>query len=103
MSGLDGATATAPRLTVASRSKTGAQVVPLLVVFQSPPEAVATYRVAGRLSTTARSTTRPPMLPGPRQRAGNASNRRVTAEESAARLGGLTRTSARRTSAPGVR
>ena len=70
MSGFDGATATAPRLTVASRSKTGVQVVPLLVVFHRPPEAVATYRVAGRPSTTARSTMRPPMLPGPRQRAG---------------------------------
>src|SRR6266478_4203781 len=39
--GFEGATATAPRETVSSWSKTGFQAVPLLTVFQSPPEAVA--------------------------------------------------------------
>src|SRR5437870_3654449 len=61
-SGFDGATATSPRATVSWLSKTGFQVVPLLTVFHSPPEAVATYRVEGRLSTTATSTTRPPIV-----------------------------------------
>lgn len=42
MSGFDGATATAPRETVFSRSKTGLKVVPALTVLKSPPLPVAT-------------------------------------------------------------
>src|SRR5260370_16188077 len=70
-SGLDGATATAPSDTVASWSNTGVQLVPLLTVFHRPPDAVATYMIDGRDGTTATSTTRPPMLAGPRGRATN--------------------------------
>ncbi len=42
MSGLDGATVTSPIDVDAACSKTGSQVVPSLVVFQTPPEAPAT-------------------------------------------------------------
>src|SRR5687768_9993599 len=58
ISGLDGATATAPSATTACRSNCGVQLVPLLIVFHNPPDAVATYMVLGRLSTTATSTMR---------------------------------------------
>src|SRR5947207_2371882 len=48
-------TATAPSALVASRSKTGFQVKPLLVVFHSPPDALATYWILGSFSYTATS------------------------------------------------
>src|SRR5262245_61701315 len=67
--GLDGATATAPTDQTSSASVKGVQVVPALVVFQSPPVAVATYMTAGLESTTATSHTRPLMLAGPSGRA----------------------------------
>src|SRR4051812_35126231 len=43
-------------------------VVPLLVVFQTPPVAKPTYIVLGSLSTTAMSSTRPPTFAGPMDR-----------------------------------
>src|SRR5436309_13256559 len=46
-------------------SKTGAQVVPALTVFQTPPEAAATYQVVGVRGSTATSTIRPPTTAGP--------------------------------------
>ena len=64
-SGSDGATATSPTEATGWSSKTGAQESPSLTVFQTPPDAAATYIVAGRLSTTATAVTRPLMLPGP--------------------------------------
>src|SRR5262245_46837986 len=85
-SGLEGATATSPIETVLWLSKIGVQVMPLLTVFQRPPDAVATYRVVGRPSTTATSTTRPPMLAGPSGRARKASRRRASGAGSAAGL-----------------
>jgi hypothetical protein len=42
MSGLEGAMATSPIEAVEPPSKTQAQVVPLFVVFQTPPEAAPT-------------------------------------------------------------
>src|SRR5213078_4633286 len=48
-----------------SLSNIGSHVVPLLVVFQTPPEAVPTYTMFGLLSTTAKSSMRPPMVAGP--------------------------------------
>src|SRR5438067_1965749 len=42
MEGSDGATATAPMVELVSLSKTGSQVVPPLIVFITPPDAVAT-------------------------------------------------------------
>ena len=41
MSGLEVAMAISPRAIVASFWKSGSKVVPLLTVFQTPPEAVA--------------------------------------------------------------
>ena len=41
MSGLDGATATAPTEPVRTESNTGAHVTPAFVDFQTPPVAVA--------------------------------------------------------------
>src|SRR5262249_51445168 len=65
MSLFDGATATSPMQTVASRSNWCSKVVPLLVVLSSPPEAVATQYVVGSASFTANATIRPLMLAGP--------------------------------------
>src|SRR5690242_2948181 len=64
----DGATATSPIDTVFSRSNWCSNVVPLLVVLSSPPEAVATQYVVGSLSQTANATMRPPIEAGPMQR-----------------------------------
>src|SRR6516225_1867100 len=57
--------ATSPIVETASLSKTGSQVVPLLVVFHTPPDAVPTYTIFGLLSTTAKSSMRPPITAGP--------------------------------------
>src|SRR5829696_7064838 len=43
----------------------GVQVVPALVVFQTPPDATATYQVAGRVGSTAMSEIRPEVSAGP--------------------------------------
>src|SRR5436305_2026904 len=48
-----------------SPSKTGVQVVPAFVVFQTPPDADATYQIFLSVGCTARSTTRPEVSAGP--------------------------------------
>src|SRR5260221_12132722 len=67
----------------------GAQVVPALVVFQTPPDADARYQVAGSSGCTARSAMRPEMAAGPmprKERPLNVSGlRRVFGSLSAAR------------------
>src|SRR5713226_3530103 len=63
--GSDGAMAMSPILESLSLSKIGSQVVPLFVVFQTPPAAVPTYTMFGLLSTTAKSSMRPPIVAGP--------------------------------------
>src|SRR5712692_3020111 len=63
--GSDGAIAMSPIVDTLSLSKIGSQVVPLFVVFQTPPEAVPTYTMFGLLSTTAKSSMRPPIVAGP--------------------------------------
>src|SRR5438046_1078746 len=57
--------ATSPIVETFSLSNTGSQVVPLLVVFHTPPEAVPTYTIFVSLSTTAKSSTRPHIAAGP--------------------------------------
>src|SRR6266851_291926 len=63
--GSEGAMAMSPMVETLCLSKTGSQVVPLFVVFQTPPEAVPTYTMFGLLSTTAKSSMRPPIVAGP--------------------------------------
>src|SRR5437660_4282638 len=63
--GSDGAIAMSPIVDTPSSSNIGSHVVPLLVVFQTPHEAVPTYKVFGLLSTTAKSSMRPPIVAGP--------------------------------------
>src|SRR5580704_1516776 len=63
--GTDGATAISPMVETLSLSKIGSQVVPLFVVFHTPPEAVPTYTIFGLLSTTAKSSILPPITAGP--------------------------------------
>src|SRR5256886_2742148 len=63
--GSDGAIAMSPIVDTLSLSNIGSHVVPLLVVFHTPPEAVPTYTMFGLLSTTAKSSMRPPMTAGP--------------------------------------
>src|SRR5437660_5494250 len=63
--GSDGAIAMSPIVDTPSLSNMGSQVVPLLVVFQTPPDAVPTYTMFGLLSTTAKSSIRPPIVAGP--------------------------------------
>src|SRR5437016_5461813 len=63
--GSDCDTATSPIDTVASWSNWCVKVVPWLVVFKSPPEAVATKYVVGSDSTTAIAVMRPLMFAGP--------------------------------------
>src|SRR5262249_8564142 len=65
MEGSDGAIAMSPMVETPSLSKTGSQLVPLFVVFQTPPEAVPTYTMLGLPSTTAKSSMRPPITAGP--------------------------------------
>src|SRR5260370_42394957 len=62
--GSDGAIARSPIVDTPSLSNTGSHVVPLLVVFHTPPEAVPTYTMSGFLSTTPKSTMAPPMIAG---------------------------------------
>src|SRR3989441_3082196 len=61
----DGAIAMSPIVDTPSLSNTGSQVVPLFVVFHTPPDAVPTYTMFGLLSTTAKSSMRPPITAGP--------------------------------------
>src|SRR6266853_50287 len=63
--GSHGAIAMSPIVDTPSLSTIGSHVVPLLVVFQTPPEAVPTYTMLGLLSTTAKSSMRPPIVAGP--------------------------------------
>src|ERR1051326_6393060 len=57
--------AMSPMVETDSLSKTGSQVVPLLTVFQTPPDATPTKTILGLDSTTAKSSMRPPMTAGP--------------------------------------
>src|SRR5216683_6307362 len=63
--GSDGAMAMSPIVETLSLSNIGSQVVPLFVVFHTPPEAAPTYTMFGLLSTTAKSSMRPPITAGP--------------------------------------
>src|SRR5258707_8953528 len=63
--GSDGTIAMSPIVETFSLSNIGSQVVPLFVVFHTPPEAVPTYAMFGLLSTTAKSSMRPPIVAGP--------------------------------------
>src|SRR6266852_6703742 len=66
--GSDGAMAMSPIVETLSLSNIGSQLVPLFVVFHTPPEAVPTYTMLGLLSTTAKSSMRPPIVAGPSSR-----------------------------------
>ncbi len=66
--------AMSPMVDTPSFSKTGSQVVPLFVVFHTPPEAAPTYTMFGLPSTTAKSSMRPPMTAGPSSRNSSALN-----------------------------
>src|SRR5713101_5950983 len=68
MEGSEGAMAMSPIVETPSLSKTGVHVVPLFVVFHTPPEAIPTKTMFGLLSTTAKSSTRPPITAGPSSR-----------------------------------
>src|SRR6266404_106559 len=63
--GSEGAIAMSPMVETASLSKTGSHVVPLFVVFHTPPDATPANTMFGLLSTTAKSSMRPPMIAGP--------------------------------------
>ena len=65
MEGSEGAIAMSPIVDTASLSNTGSQVVPLFVVFHTPPDATPTNTMSGLLSTTAKSSMRPPITAGP--------------------------------------
>ena len=69
--GSEGAMARSPIEEFSSLSKTGVNVTPPLVVFQTPPEAAPTKNVSGLFSTTAISSMRPPMMAGPISRSFN--------------------------------
>src|SRR5216684_341728 len=63
--GSDGAIAMSPIVDTPSLSNTGSHVVPLFVVFHTPPDATPTNTMFGLLSTTAKSSMRPPIVAGP--------------------------------------
>src|SRR5260370_8540819 len=63
--GSDGAIAMSPMVETLCLSNIGSHVVPLFVVFQTPPQAVPPYTMFGLLSTTAKSSMRPPIVPRP--------------------------------------
>src|SRR5215831_5068400 len=94
--GSEGAMAMSPMVETPSLSKTGSQVVPLLVVFQTPPEAVPTYTVSGLLSTTAKSSMRPPITAGPISRNSRFLNLSVGFCGAAARFTAIAPSSTRR-------
>ncbi len=60
-----GSTTTQQRVNDPPLSNAGVKVVPRLVVFQSPPNAVATYQVLGDFGSIAMSCTRPVEIAGP--------------------------------------
>src|SRR5215468_9319544 len=61
-----GPRASAPIAWVSAAGQAGAQVVPPSVLFMIPPDDTAAYTADGLVvGSTARSTTRPPMLVGP--------------------------------------
>src|SRR5216683_2957371 len=60
--GSEGAIAMSPIVDTLCLSNTGSHVVPLFVVFHSPPDAAPTYTTFGLLSTTAKSSMRPPIV-----------------------------------------
>src|SRR5437773_288968 len=62
---LRGSMTTVPTEYDASLSKTGVQVVPELVVFQTPPDAAAMNQVCLFRGSTAISATRPDVAAGP--------------------------------------
>src|SRR5215469_14510399 len=64
-SGSDCETVTSPMLDTGCSSKTGFHVMPLLTVLKRPPDAVAAYTMLVLLSTTAKSSMRPPIFAGP--------------------------------------
>src|SRR5579859_5516380 len=68
MLGLDLDTQTSPIETVDCRSNWCSNVMPLLTVLSSPPEAVATQYMQGSVSLTAKAVMRPAMFAGPTQR-----------------------------------
>src|SRR6266404_8255616 len=57
--GSDGAIAMSPIVDTLSLSNTGVHVVPLLVVFQTPPAATPTNSLFDVTATTAKSSIRP--------------------------------------------
>src|SRR5687768_14020287 len=61
----DGAIATAPVEAQGYVSKVGRKVMPLLVVFQTPPAAAATKKVFEGLGMPSISVTRPSKFAGP--------------------------------------
>src|ERR1700675_4032700 len=61
----DGAIAMSPIVDTLSLPNSGSPGVPLFVVFHTPPDAVPTYTMFGLLSTTAKSSMRPPIVAGP--------------------------------------
>src|SRR5260370_33292710 len=63
--GSDGAIAMPPIVDTPSLSNTGSHVVPLFVVFHTPPDATPTNTMFGLPSTTAKSSMRPPIVAGP--------------------------------------
>src|SRR5580704_19465528 len=60
--------AISPIVETASLSNIGSHVVPLLVLFQTPPEATPTNTTLGFDSTTVKSSMRPPITAGPSSR-----------------------------------
>src|SRR3982751_7072615 len=60
-----GSTTTQHNVNDPPSSNTGVKVVPRLVVFHRPPNAVATYHVLGDLGSKAMSCTRPVEIVGP--------------------------------------
>src|SRR5438552_13893617 len=60
-----GAMAMSPIVDTLSLSNNGSHVVPLLVAFPTPPQAVPTSTMLGLLSTTAKSSIRPPIVAAP--------------------------------------
>src|SRR5688572_6687133 len=61
--GLLGASATLPMKLMSCWSVSGVHALPPLVVFHTPPPAVATYHVLGSLGCVAMSSTRPEQNP----------------------------------------
>src|SRR6516164_4420297 len=80
----EGAIAMSPTVETPALSKTGSQVVPLLTVFQTPPEATPAKTMSGFDSTTAKSSMRPPITAGPSSRNSSDLNLSMTEGSAAA-------------------